>query len=423
MLQLEPFASGIGYAGSALLLGVLVTAAFLVPGSEPKELRRTLLAWAMSMLLLFLSMAVISLLIQGAKLRPGALPSLDIVLRYVTMTQSGKVWLLREIYGVALVLVLFRLMRHDAGVTAVRIVSFLTLLLIAGRSFASHAIAVKHDTSFAVMADATHLIAGGLWGGGLVALVWTLHYGMKVLTLPLAWAAETVRRFSRLAFVSVMMLLITGLYQSWIQVGNLTILFATAYGRVLALKILLFLAMLSLGALNFLSTGPRLVLASQVENKTDSLLRMALIRIGAESFLALLVFLVTGFLTALPPGVHAVHQAALTNVSPASPGASSIALAEGAAVKILSPTPGQVFANDRVLLSFHLTKGKRGDHVHAYIDGELMGMFISNDGTLNGIRPGRHVLELRVVAEDHQTELDASDRIQFTVKSIEKEKP
>jgi hypothetical protein len=35
---------------------------------------------------------------------------------------------------------------------------------------------------------------------------------------------------------------------------------------------------------------------------------------------------------------------------------------------------------------------------------------------LNGITPGHHVLELRVVAEDHQTELDASDRIEFVVK-------
>jgi ASC-1-like (ASCH) protein len=45
-----------------------------------------------------------------------------------------------------------------------------------------------------------------------------------------------------------------------------------------------------------------------------------------------------------------------------------------------------------------------------------MGMFEGNSGTLNGIKPGKHVLELRVVADDHQTELDASDRVVFTVK-------
>jgi hypothetical protein len=63
-----------------------------------------------------------------------------------------------------------------------------------------------------------------------------------------------------------------------------------------------------------------------------------------------------------------------------------------------------------------LTKGKRGHHVHAYIDGELMGMFTGKQGTLNGIKPGAQVLELRVVTADHQTELDARDRVEFFVK-------
>jgi hypothetical protein len=53
---------------------------------------------------------------------------------------------------------------------------------------------------------------------------------------------------------------------------------------------------------------------------------------------------------------------------------------------------------------------------YAYVDSELIGMFESQRGTLNGIKPGRHTLELRVVAEDHQTELDASDRTFFVVK-------
>ncbi len=71
---------------------------------------------------------------------------------------------------------------------------------------------------------------------------------------------------------------------------------------------------------------------------------------------------------------------------------------------------------DEVPLKFNFTRGKRGEHVHAYVDGELMGMFESKQGTLNGIAPGRHTLELRVVAADHQTELDARDRVEFFVK-------
>lgn len=93
-----------------------------------------------------------------------------------------------------------------------------------------------------------------------------------------------------------------------------------------------------------------------------------------------------------------------------------LAPAEGASVKILSPKPGEVFKGDQIPVRFKLVKGKRGEHVHAYVDGELMGMFKSESGTLAGIGPGKHTLELRVVAADHVTELDATDRVEFSVR-------
>jgi hypothetical protein len=90
--------------------------------------------------------------------------------------------------------------------------------------------------------------------------------------------------------------------------------------------------------------------------------------------------------------------------------------AEGASIKIVSPAKDQVFKGDKVPIQFKLTKGKRGHHAHAYVDGELMGMFESDKGTLNGIKPGKHILELRVVTDDHKTELDAKDSVEFMVK-------
>ena len=99
-----------------------------------------------------------------------------------------------------------------------------------------------------------------------------------------------------------------------------------------------------------------------------------------------------------------------------APAKSSLKPAQGASVQILAPTKGQIFKGDQVPIQFKLVKGKVGHHVHAYIDNELMGMFEGEKGTLNGIKPGSHVLKLRVVANDHKTELDASDEVSFTVK-------
>lgn len=59
---------------------------------------------------------------------------------------------------------------------------------------------------------------------------------------------------------------------------------------------------------------------------------------------------------------------------------------------------------------------QHGGHVHGYVNGELMGMFNSQTGTVTGLKPGKHVLELRVVAEDHTGELDPIDKVPFIIK-------
>jgi hypothetical protein len=90
--------------------------------------------------------------------------------------------------------------------------------------------------------------------------------------------------------------------------------------------------------------------------------------------------------------------------------------AQGASVKIVSPKSGQVIKGNSVPLEFKLTKGKIGEHVHAYVDGEMAGMFKGSKGTLNGLKPGSHMLELRVTTADHNTELDATDKVTFITK-------
>jgi hypothetical protein len=131
-------------------------------------------------------------------------------------------------------------------------------------------------------------------------------------------------------------------------------------------------------------------------------------------FLLLAGVATVGFLTSTPflPAQDG-HDYMKGKSMPARP---ALKPAEGASVKILSPRQGQTFKDDHVPLEFKLVKGKKGHHVHAYVDNELVGMFQNDKGTLNGIKPGKHTLELVVVASDHKTELDAKDSVAFTVK-------
>ncbi|MEU7604247.1 copper resistance protein CopC [Streptomyces sp. NPDC041003] len=82
----------------------------------------------------------------------------------------------------------------------------------------------------AMPADILHLLAVATWLGGLTALLVALH---KVPGIERA----AVRRFSTVAFVSVLVLAVTGVYQSWRQLGSWSALTGTDYGRLLLVKV------------------------------------------------------------------------------------------------------------------------------------------------------------------------------------------
>ncbi|MFH8489968.1 copper resistance CopC/CopD family protein [Streptomyces longisporoflavus] len=86
------------------------------------------------------------------------------------------------------------------------------------------------QAGLAMPVDIVHLLAVAAWLGGLAALVVALYFAPSV-------DAAAVRRFSRVAFCSVVALAATGLYQSWRQVGSWSALTGTWYGQLLLIKV------------------------------------------------------------------------------------------------------------------------------------------------------------------------------------------
>ncbi|MEV0491203.1 copper resistance CopC/CopD family protein [Streptomyces atratus] len=82
----------------------------------------------------------------------------------------------------------------------------------------------------AMPVDVLHLLAVAAWLGGLAALLVALYRTPDI-------GATAVRRFSRIAFGSVLVLTATGLYQSWRQVGSWSALAGTGYGQLLLVKV------------------------------------------------------------------------------------------------------------------------------------------------------------------------------------------
>ncbi|WP_105970299.1 copper resistance CopC/CopD family protein [Streptomyces geranii] len=89
------------------------------------------------------------------------------------------------------------------------------------------------QAGIAMPVDVIHLVAVALWLGGLSALLVALFRAPA--DAPIEGSA--VRRFSRLAFGSVLALVATGIYQSWRQVGSWSALTGTSYGQLLLVKI------------------------------------------------------------------------------------------------------------------------------------------------------------------------------------------
>ncbi|MES4887061.1 copper resistance protein CopC [Streptomyces sp. NPDC096012] len=101
-------------------------------------------------------------------------------------------------------------------------------------AMAEHA-SVGLQPGIAMPVDVVHLLAVAAWLGGLTALLVALYRAPA--TAPVEAAA--VRRFSRLAFGSVITLVATGTYQSWRQLGSWSAFTDTGYGQLLLAKIAL----------------------------------------------------------------------------------------------------------------------------------------------------------------------------------------
>ncbi|GHE82868.1 transport integral membrane protein [Streptomyces spiralis] len=114
--------------------------------------------------------------------------------------------------------------------------------LAASWAMAEHA-SVGLQPGIAMPVDVVHLLAVAAWLGGLVALLVALYRAPADTPVE----ASAVRRFSRVAFGSVLTLVATGTYQAWRQVGTWSALTGTRYGQLLLAKIGLVLLLVGLG--------------------------------------------------------------------------------------------------------------------------------------------------------------------------------
>ncbi|MCC7370029.1 MAG: copper resistance protein CopC [Chloroflexi bacterium] len=218
-------------------------------------------------------------------------------------TQIGAIWLTRLGWLAILALVLWRAPGRF-GDWAGAIVGSCMLLAI---SLISHAAAVPSGAWLAIGLDWLHQLGAAAWIGGLFSfalLMIVTRVGPDRQRLP-ALLATMVPRFTTVAVGSVVVLVLTGLFHSWLQVKSISAL-GTVHGLSLTVKVLFILPMLVLGGLNMAVWRPRLaaLLGGRRAGQSAPAEQMAG-RLGRavtiEAALAIVVLLATAVLTAVQP--------------------------------------------------------------------------------------------------------------------------
>lgn len=260
----------------------------------------------------------------------------------------GRMWVLRMVLAVVLALVLPRPGASPAARQPSR--DLLALLLAAATlltlSLVSHAAATAGIEAPAVITDYLHLLAAGVWVGGLfhflavMPLVFRQLHGEERQT----FLATLTPYFSALAIVCVAALALTGIISTYAQV-TVPVALRTPYGSALLVKLALIVPLLLLGAMNLVLYSPRLKREPAAGERLRNSVRL-------EVLLAGLLLLAVGFLTSLEPA----RQVA-TRLGLGGPPALRLEEDSEGATIILTVEPGQA-GNNRVAVSLADRQGR-----------------------------------------------------------------
>ncbi|MBV9861179.1 MAG: copper homeostasis membrane protein CopD [Alphaproteobacteria bacterium] len=213
-------------------------------------------------------------------------------------TDFGWVWQGRLILAAGLVVICCLLPRPAAR----RAVAPLSLLLVGSLAAVGHAVMDEGATGLGhEVNDALHLIAAGIWLGGLPPLFWLLQRARREPgSGGLDLAREAVPRFSQTGYVAVGLLVLTGAVNACLLVGTPAALAATPYGRLLLVKIALAAAMVGL------ALGNRFRLLPRLRKPEPHASVAALARsVVAEQALGAAILAVVSVLGTWPPALHA----------------------------------------------------------------------------------------------------------------------
>jgi putative copper resistance protein D len=297
-------------ASTAIVAGVTLFQFFILapahravhadPAKDLLNLRLRMLLW------IALAIAIVSgfswLLLVAARIAGEVTEAFanGVVWTLLTETRFGHDWIVR----LALALLLAGLLFGQSLAGQSRVISqgwaapLLAACLLGSLAWSGHAGASPGITGTIHLAsDVLHLVAVGAWIGALLPLIVVLSCALQ----PASRASKDVAavaavRFSAMGTLSVGTLAATGIVNTLNLAGSVAALVGTDYGRLLLVKISLFIALVGVAAVNRFRLLPRLPAAEAVHR----LRRNAVIEIGFGA----IIIVIVSVLGTMPPGGH-----------------------------------------------------------------------------------------------------------------------
>jgi copper resistance protein D len=312
------YARAVHFAATMLAAGVVLFAVFIAApawrgaagsGATIKFLARlAVLAWISLALALISGAAWLVLTAAGMSGMPAAQVFRDGVLWTVlSQTTFGRACLVRLALACALAATLPALLSPRDRKTPWIAAAILAAAFVGALAWSGHAAGGLGDEAFIhPAADVAHLIAAAAWVGALLPLIVLLAAaGGEDASLAVVRKATT--RFSVLGIVSVGTLLVTGIVNTFYLAGSVPALLRTDYGRLLLIKIALFLAMVALASLNRFRLTPQLLQQNNIAASRGALRQLRRNAV-MEVLAGAIVIAIVAALGTMPPAIHAAHQ-------------------------------------------------------------------------------------------------------------------
>ena len=249
-------------------------------------------------------------------------------------TEWGRLWLWRVALATASGVAATVAWRRRDNLALASLGAALGAASLLTISLTSHAAATVNVRTEAILNDFIHLVSVAVWVGGLLGLALAVRLILTIREEPerRETLSALVRRFSLVAGISIVVIILTGMYSAWAQVVTVPAL-QVPYGRVLTLKVAVVAGLLLVAAANLIWVRPRLHTGGGASRWLKRL-------VAAEIVLATLVLLSVGFLTAIEPARQVASREGIGVES----GLSFEETAEGTHMK-LEIDPGQVGPN------------------------------------------------------------------------------